>query len=241
MTHLDEGTLVAIRDGALLPAEARLHLEECPPCETALAAATERAGTIEELLEPLADQLGSPDYESARAAVRKRLDARRAAPVRGRHLGRAAAILLLGATAVSALPGSPVRDWIESGQTEGAETVTATVESATEAIEVPVGVEGLQIVLRGTGVGVDISWTDALTARIEAAQGSRFVVAGGRAEVDVTEGVVTLTLPRALGPLSVEVGGWTVMTNDAQGIQVDERARPRGDGWTVPWVDGPNP
>ena len=36
MTHLEEGTIVAIRDGETVPVEAEEHLRSCVPCRTAL-------------------------------------------------------------------------------------------------------------------------------------------------------------------------------------------------------------
>ena len=43
MTHLDEGAIVTLRDGALVAGEAREHLTGCSVCRTAVAEAERRS------------------------------------------------------------------------------------------------------------------------------------------------------------------------------------------------------
>src|SRR5690606_29906832 len=115
-THLDEATVVALRDGEEAPESAPRHVEACARCSDVVSDAERRAILITEALAALDDPV--VDLEEARSATRARLDrvSEGTRRVGGgwmpAHMGRAAAVLLVAAGAVSALPGSPVRQWI---------------------------------------------------------------------------------------------------------------------------------
>jgi len=240
MSHIDEGTIVALRDGSLVTDDASEHLSECPRCRTTLDDARRRAELIAESLSALD---GPIDYEAAKAALRARLDSGREGgrtPGRTRwHVGRAAAVLLVTAGAAYALPGSPVRDWVfptdaDPEPTAGVEGgVSETLQEGGIEVNVPEG--RIQIVLTGLAPGSDlvVAWMDAATARIAAAPGSSFSFAEGRAEARVAPGPVRVELPRFAPVVSVEVDGRMYLRRTSAGLEVsgpvvertDERIR----------------
>ena len=226
MTRCDEGTVVSVRDGALIDADDRLHIESCPQCTEELREAELRAERIaaELALDPIV-----VDTEAAKAAVRARLDALRGAEKPRRHirrpLGQAAAFVLLGTAAAAALPSSPVRSWIDSRiQPPVAVETTTAAEVGPATIEVPVGDEGLTVSLRGVPEGeqIEVVWTEEATAEISAADGSSYAIAEGRAEAVVTGGPIRLTLPSLAGPIRVEVNGRRVLPRRAEEIELPE-------------------
>ena len=144
--------------------DARLHLESCPTCEQALAESVERATAIAGLLESLETPV---DSDSAKVAVRARLDRERAkesrAPRGWKHLGRAAAVLLVAAGAVTALPGSPLHERVFGGPGETVETTTGSQEAAFQGgITVPVTGGRIAVVLSGVpeGTTLDVDTSD---------------------------------------------------------------------------------
>lgn len=243
MRHLDEGTILEIRDGALVPADARIHAGECSSCADALTVATQRAGVVGDLL----DLLDRPvDVGGAKARVRARLDARRAAeePKRALYLplGRAAAILLFAAGAAWAVPGSPVRDWISD--TDG----TASFEGATLDPASPQALEGggIEVEMPAGGIVIALSsvdgrsdvrldWVDRPVARISAAAGSTYAFAEGRAEADVAPGAVVLEVARSASSVTIEINGRLVFAGTAESPTVtDADATRTGDGLLFP-------
>jgi hypothetical protein len=215
--HLDEGTVVAVRDGDAAAEPATPHLHECAPCADALQKSRSRSRTIAEALATLDEPV---DIVHAKAAVRRRLDARRgdARPRRGwlrAHLGRAAAILVLTAGAASALPWSPVREWWSGPPgdvTPSAEPVRAVAAgqgSPAAGLSVAVPEGGIAVVIReaAPGAAIDVAWADGAIASISAPPGSAFSYADGRIEVVAAAGPVLLELPRTAGFVSVEVDG----------------------------------
>ena len=138
MNHLTERAILELRDGVAVDAFARAHLDQCATCQTELEEAQARAAAIASALTDLDERF---DVESARGAVRARLANGEAAAgltngqtsgqaseqTRGHTdgetrepkvrapfwtLGRAATFLLLTTGALSALPGSPLREFI---------------------------------------------------------------------------------------------------------------------------------
>jgi hypothetical protein len=227
MNHLEEGTMLAIRDRELIPGDARAHLAECGRCRTTLEELERRAEMIASALCTLDGPLV---VERAKAAVRARLDARwdadRVPAGRWRaHIGRAAAVLLLAAGAAYALPGSPVRAWLEgSVEGDGATAVGPTSQEAVGegAIEVDLDAGRIQVVLSGLPPGstLDVVWTDRATARIVAAAGSSFSFGEGRAEAVVPPGPVRVELPRGASAVSVEVDGRMYLRRAADGLEI---------------------
>ncbi len=239
MRHLDEGTLVALRDGDDLAELATPHLRECPPCAAELEEFRSRARTIAEALATLDEPV---EVTNAKASVRRRLDARRgdARPRSGwlrAHLGRAAAILLLTAGAASALPWSPVREWWAGPSagpaptTEPAGTVTTAQGSPDAGISVPVSDGRIVVIVRGAAPGsaIDVVWAAGTTATISAPPGSAFSYADGRVEVDAAAGPILVELPRAAGFASLEVDGRVFLERSGERLDVPGPAAARTD------------
>jgi len=228
MNHLDEGTIVAIRDGMLLSAEARLHMGECPTCQGALESTRTRSRAISAALATLDRPI---DTEVPKAKVRARLDAASAGerpharPLR--HLGRAAAVLLLTAGAVYALPGSPLRDWISSRSkpqpnTAGEQVTTPQEATPSAGIEVAVLDGRIRVTLTAVSPGaeVEVAWIEDATARISAAPGSSYSFAEGHAEATVAAGPVRIEVPRAASVISIEVNGRMVLERSEAGLEL---------------------
>lgn len=215
MTHLDEGTILAVRDEAWEAEDAFQHLSACTPCSGELAQARARAAQVAEALSVLDDDV---EVESAKAAVRRRLDAAHGAPPRGAlawpALGKAAALVLLAAGAASALPGSPLRNWWSpTTEPTPASSPTGPSVAAQDApvggIAVPVDDGRIAVIVRGVAAGtsLEVVWGDEASARVSAPAGSDFTYAGGRAEVDVAAGPVRVELPRGAQLATLEVDG----------------------------------
>lgn len=218
MTHLDEGTLLTIRDRGLVDADARTHLDDCDVCSSALAATQARAEVVARALDDLGGERPI-DIEAAKATVRRRLDARREAPRRThsgayRSFGRAALLVLLASGAVYALPNSPLRDWVGGRASVDSPTGDpAAVSAASEGIEVTVPAGGLSIALTSAEVGqrVEISWVEGERAAVVAGSGSHYAVSSARLQVDVAPGDVRIDLPTGPEPITLEVNGRTIL------------------------------
>lgn len=219
MSHVSEGTLLAIRDGGLVDADARLHVESCPSCRAELDDARARARTIADALASLAED-APVDVGAAKAEVRRRLDERRKTgrrpmPRLAGGLGRAAVLLLLAAGLAYALPGSPIRGWLEE-RVEPTVTDALPDEGAppsTEGVELDVPLGGLRMVLTSVedGQRLEITWSDSDRVRLVAQAGSRYSVAAGRVEADVARGPVRVALPRSSGSVTIEAAGRMVL------------------------------
>ena len=231
MTHLDEATLVALRDGEGADERAAQHLNGCATCTDELGEA-ERRGQLN------VEALASPDEPvaalRAKAAVRRRLDERREdVPARAGwwrgHFGRAAALLVLTAGAASALPWSPVRDWWRGGPSEtaadaapvGPETETQAVASAA-GISVAVPQGRIAVIVSGArpGTVIEVAWVERPTARVSAPSGSGFTYADGRAEVEAAPGAIHIELPRDASFASLEVDGRVFLERSTEGLAV---------------------
>lgn len=253
MKHLDEATILAVRDGEPVDPSASSHLKECSTCRRALAAARDRVELIERTL-AIVDR--PAETTAARAGVRARLgntprdSARRSWG--GRHLGRAAALLLVTAgAAAAALPGSPVwRLLSPSPAPEPVEAppapapvqpvVEATEPRATPApfgisVEVPDGL--ITVVVRGADPGSEISveWTEELTASLTAPAGSRFTYAAGRVEVDASRGAILVQLPGEASFASLEVDGEVYLAGSREDLTISGPTV-EGDGGVIRFV-----
>lgn len=227
MSHLDEGTLLAIRDRGIVDADARTHVVECGECSEALAATRDRAEMVARALGAL-DEGPVIDVEAGKGAVRRRLDERRGAPRRPappfyRSLGRAAALVLLASGAVYALPNSPLRHWIIGDGTPPAATVEAgPAVDASEGIELAVPAGGLTIVLNAaqTGQRIEVAWVDGDEAAVVAGAGSRYAVSSGSLRVDVAAGDVHIDVPLGSDPVTIEVNGRLLLRASAGEMDV---------------------
>lgn len=230
MSHLGEGTLLAIRDGCPVDADALLHVEQCASCRGALADVRARARTVGDALGSLVRDV-PVDVEAAKAEVRRRLDERREASRRRvpglvGALGRAAVLLLLAAGVAYALPGSPLRAWLDDRL--GPTVTTVTTPSAdgspptTEGVELDVPLGGLRMVLTSVEQDqpLEITWSDGERVRLVAAAGSRYAVAAGRVEAEVAAGPVRVVLPRSSGSVTIEAGGRVVLRSVDGDIEI---------------------
>jgi hypothetical protein len=230
MTHLDEATVVALRDGEGAPESALHHVEACSRCANLVSEAERRAIMIAEALASLDDP--AVDLEEARSATRARLDHASERTLRAggwwmpAHMGRAAAVLLVAAGAVWALPGSPVRQWIagdEAGPPEGAVVRTGPEQEAQSAgVTVPLASTGIRVVVSTLGPldRLEVVWVDGGSARVDAPPGSRFSYAEGRVEALVAGGPVRIELPRSGAPVTLEVDGTPYLTRTGDVVEV---------------------
>lgn len=229
MTHLEEATVVALRDSEeALETELR-HVETCAPCADAVSEAERRSLMITEALTSLDDPV--VDLEEARASIRARLDRASERTLGGggwwmpAHMGRAAAVLLIAAGAVSALPGSPVRQWIGDDTSPAADPAVRVVpeqEAQSAGVTVPVASAGIRVLVSSLGPldRLEVVWVDGGSARVDAPPGSRFSYAEGRIEALVAGGPVRIELPRSGASVTVEVDGVPYLTRTGDVVEV---------------------
>jgi hypothetical protein len=183
------------------------------------------------------------DVESAKAAVRVRLDGQRPRAVRpvgnlrrSIPIGRAAAILLVTAGAVAALPWSPISPW-HTAPSSPTSLPTPTSQSAapvgaatTARVTVDV-TDRIDFVVRSASAGtaLEIVWRDDTAASVAAPEGSSFALGAGRVEVQATAGAIRIEAPRG-AELAVTVNGRTFLERSAAGLTVAEPAAEVTDG-----------
>jgi len=257
MTHADEATLVALRDGEPVDPGVRLHVETCVPCRTALADARERARAIDDLLETNALRAGygptgagavGAGTEHAKAKVRAQLDAQRARESRAgaglAHLRRAAAILLVAAGAASAFPGSPVRVWLgvddpaPSPHDAAIAAPTAAPQTPSEAVVLVPAADGIDIELTDVAPDseVELTWIAGTTAQVACGPGARYAVAEGQARAAAPNGPVRLGIPRSTPRISITINGRLVYSGTSEEATVGDVVRRSAGGlvFTVP-------
>lgn len=240
MTHLDDGQLLALRDDPTLVDEDCLaHMGSCPTCLQAMDAARRQADDVSYALGAL--DHGTWNLHEARERVRLRvsnasaleagatsLPARRARAAAW-TFSRAAGLVLLTAAGLSALPGSPLRSWIQDRFADDAPApaaVDATAAPAAEAEEVgvrlPVAVGPLRVVLRGVAPGTEVRvrWVPGREAAVLAPVGSRFTSGEGLVEASLAPGLVRIELPEGVVPVSLEADGRTLLRVTAAGVDV---------------------
>lgn len=262
MTHLSEGDLLALRDepGAAAP-EGHRHVASCPECQGALAGLQRQEADVTLALGLLDEGVG--DLERARERVRVRVAAetarragtaslpQRRARMAAWSVSRAAGLVLVAAAGLSALPGSPVRSWVEErlGSGEPQATPAAAEHGAPAAPEAPeaVGVrlpvaEGpLSVVLLGAepGTEVRVSWVPGREAAVFAPVGTRFTSGQGRVEAALAPGMVRVELPQGVAPLSLQVDGNTLIRAGATGVEVTGPVVDRSAGGIVFRISAP--
>lgn len=219
MTHLDEGTILTIRDRGLVDSGAREHLDGCPSCTMALDTAKERADAVARSLRTLDD--GAPiDVEAAKAEVRRRVDARRDAhPRRGpwihRSLGRAAILVLLASGAVYALPNSPLRGWLAGTGTSSPGVVESSTDGGVSpGVELTVPATGLSIRLTAVAADqrIEVVWIDGDQLSVVAGSDSRYEVSATGVGVVVSAGDVRIGVPIGPAPIIIEANGRMVLS-----------------------------
>jgi len=209
MTHVDEGVLLAIRDGEPVSDDDRVHAAECGTCHDTLREATLRSEAIASTLRR--DDV-EVDVEAAKRAVRARLDthrARRGVWRRGgQPLRRAAAILLVTAGAAYAIPGSPVRDWLRGGESSIAVDPLTGDPIGEAGAGVSLLVDGaVEVELAGVEEGSEVSvvWSEGSLLRLWAGPGSTYDIAAGRAGARVAAGPVVIEAPRSASRVSITI------------------------------------
>lgn len=217
MDHLSDERVLAYLDGELPGEETRVashHLEDCDTC-------AERLEELRAASEHLSRELRALDVPPPAPAAPT---AASAPPARRRLL--IAAMLLLAFTGIglAAVPGSPVRGWIERSAERVAalfapeETGMAATSAETAAPGAGVGVRPAEGSVHvdipdpapGTVMRVRLIRGDRATVR---APGARYRTAPGRLEVlEAGPGEIVLELPERAGSARVDVAGETVLT-----------------------------
>jgi hypothetical protein len=253
MNHLDEGQILALRDApGEAPDEAHAHLTTCGTCRGSLDEARRRAAAVSGALASL--DAGPRDLADARDRVRRRVAEHSAAgaaaaPLLARPrralwgLSRAAGLILLAATGLSALPGSPVRGWLAralvpattapapSGEVPAAASEATAAPAEEAGIRIPLAAGPLTVLLRGAepGTVVRVLWIPGNEAAVFAPAGSRFTSGTGRVEATLEPGAVRVELPRSVLPVTLEVNGRMILRNSARGLDVSEEAVERSE------------
>ncbi|MFO7894597.1 MAG: zf-HC2 domain-containing protein [Longimicrobiales bacterium] len=208
MKHLDDGTIQAFLDDELRPgerADAAEHLLGCRRCRTA----KDELARAHSVFSEAVSFLDVEPAGSAPAATGRRLSLGGAAFVKAASL-----VLLVSAAASAAVPGSPVREWIE--RTVGPESAveeapTLEVETAAPGPARPPAPAGVSLPARGA-VDVVLSGLRGSTIRLVETDGQNIAVStlgaetdpafrtsAGRIEVrDGVGGEVTVEMPRSL-------------------------------------------
>lgn len=220
MVEIGEGRLRAYLDGELTEAErsdVESWLEGDADARAALEELRERGRLVREAL--ALDPAPVPDMTEMRRRIRARLEAPHATEAGGPGgfrpgLAKAAAlVLLLAAGASAAVPGSPIRSWLDSAFADGEGARPAVAATATVADEVGVRVapaDGrLVVVLSATASDdlLEIRLVDTDRGGVFAGMGTRFQSGEGRIEADATSGAVRVEIPRSARVATVRVGG----------------------------------
>lgn len=246
-THLRDERLLAYLDGELTTAgraEVARHLQECARCAAELE---ELEGAARLLTAGLARLDRSPPWREMPPRLRRALEdgpedeavqipfpaahsgggmapADRSRGPSRRALAAAAAFILLAGGAAAAIPGSPVRGWVERSVEAVSEALSrpaapdAVLEPSEPARALPgVAVEPadgqihIAIFRPAAGVVVRVRVVEASRASVST-PGARFRTARGRIEVlEPTAGELLVELPRSARQGLVEVDGRAVL------------------------------
>lgn len=235
--HVSDQRLLAYLDGELEPTgrrEVLRHVRACGRCSEELELLRSAGRRLSAALERLDT---APPWEGLPDRVRQALEARRRGtipfpverrvgssashPPSRRALATAAAILLLVAGgAAAAIPGSPVRVWVEhsvdavTGLFAGTPAVDAAADSPVVPLARPgVAVEPLNgrvhvaILEPAEGVEVRVRVTDATVAAVSVREAG-FRTGRGRIEVLApAAGELLVEIPRSARSARVEVDG----------------------------------
>lgn len=223
--HPDEGRLQAHLDGELSQEENRLveeHLGACATCRGIvgeLEVLADRAARAVAVVDPPAT-----DVDEALWDVRRRRAGRRTGGHRRRVAAAASFILLVAAGAAAAVPGSPIRAWIEA-RLDPPDPAVPVVEETVPQIERPEDEASLGVTVAMLDGTVRVSFTGApgeTTLEIEptgagrvgvfAPAESRFRTAPGRVEVEVTGPgrVLRVQVPERARLAVISIDGVTV-------------------------------
>lgn len=222
MDHAGEGQLLAYLDGELSAAEraaVSAHLAACTACAEELSVLEEASRQFAASLRLLDSVAPAPTPVEA---VLARAKAERVAAVRRTLLRAAGIVLFLAAGGAAAMPGSPLRQWVQAAWERRAELFGGERQGqAPPAVAPePAGVDAtpvdgrihISLVDLPEGAEVRIRLVDSPVAWVEVPTGGdrpvRFVRGAGRVEVSGGgAGVVRVDLPRGVADARVEVDG----------------------------------
>jgi hypothetical protein len=219
--HVDEGALLALIDGESVPGEdARGHVDSCEACAQKLEElrfADRRAkGALESL------DSGSPWTEmpealcvAARTAVTPIDSARRNSLRLGRSVAAAAGLVLVVAAGAYAIPGSPVRSFVER-TFFGGEQGPADPGPSQVAVDPVDGAVTVVVTGATSGLRVTIRPVSARRASVSA-RDARFAVEAGEIRVSDATGDLTIELP-ASATGTVEIDGAPVARSTAGSV-----------------------
>lgn len=244
--HVEEGVLQALADGELDAAAAERverHLIDCAACRDELdslhQASLALSGALRELDRP------ATATTPFRPAV-----ARRSAAWSGWDALPRAAVLVLGlaAAASATIPGSPVRDWMESLiprepdavasragdapiESAGAAPQPAELSEAGVSVAAENGAIRVAVTEAGAGLLVTAVLTDGERGGVYAtgpAAGARFTTGPGRIGVAGAEsGGLRVEIPRGAATASLSVNGRVYVTKDGDSLRLADPATGR--------------
>lgn len=237
MMHLDEGLVLALRDGEEVSQGDRSHVEMCAVCSSRVEEVSARAAMIRDMLE---DEWPAVDLDAAKAAVRARLDQSRTRsrlPFIASSVRRAAAILLVAAGAVSALQVPLVRSWLSETFGESGAPGPGAGSAPRQAEELQsVGIAarpGLVIALSGLDAGHRVALVFEIRDEVEvsAAEGTRFVIADARIDASNVVGPIVIRVPAGAPALTITANGRIMFTGTDAEYDVDSSGVQADGGW----------
>lgn len=246
--HLDTGQTQRLLHGELHDAAANAHVAECSTCRAALARAQEEEAEVFTLLRAL----DRPAAELDARALLARLEPRPRFALRGIARWAAAFLLMFGVAGVAyAMPGSPVRDWIDrigraltgtqpvqspSQDAPGAPTAPVAPPRATSGIAVAPGrqlrIEIITAPASGAAGEVVVSLTDASDVSVLAPTGTAsFESASASLRITVTAaGTLEIRIPRNAPNVELVLDGTTRFTKTRDRVTTSPPVAP-----TAPW------
>lgn len=209
--HVGDGALLALIDGELTTAERRpveAHVAACPEC----AARSEELHFAARRVTAALDLLAVPDTPVEMPAALREAARRAPVPIAGararrwarlsrRSAAMAAGITLLVAAGAYAVPGSPVRDWVDGGIGVMSTWLGNSPQVATDAGPSRVSVDPREGAVRITVVGgregtrLTVELSDQGIAAV-AARDASFHVEPGVIEISDAGDEIRVTLPR---------------------------------------------
>ncbi|MGI9625275.1 MAG: hypothetical protein ACR2QM_00450, partial [Longimicrobiales bacterium] len=247
MTDLREGRIQAFLDLEMLPEGRREFIAEMasdPALAAAVDAQRDRISSVETALdESFGDALDLESAEVAKAwtAVASQIGVTvdtveapaRATTIRRRNVfsipvAKAAGLLLVAAgAAAAAVPGSPLRDWLENRSAPPPEVVAPEAAVATSTgVRLPVSDGALLVVLPQplASERLAVSVVDGDLVEVTAGPGTRFSTSQGRIELADVTGPVTVLIPKAQALATVEIGGMVYLRKSGERVEVLQEA-----------------
>jgi hypothetical protein len=219
MQHLDDTAIELLLSGEQDKSEARdrlAHLAECDACNRRLAAAREQDQELGSLLSLLDHHLPPLGPEDVMQRARRRW--------RHPYIAAAGIALLVVAGAASALPGSPLRTWLEGFLGASPETSARPPDEQLISGGVSVLPTGeFELVFEAVqeaGV-VSVSLTDEPELAVRSIGGEPgYSVAPDQVRVDNAGSVADyeVLLPRSAGHVRIRVGDSVVLTKQDDSI-----------------------